>query len=315
MSFTYRGLKAELKRHLITDSEVERQIQRLQQQNPRIAVIKDRPAQLGDEVVLDYAGYCDGVQFEGGTAQNQTLTLGSGMFIPGFEEQLIDKVPEEPVLVEVTFPEQYHAENLAGKRAEFHCTIHEIRVKTPYELDDVFAQEVGGCYTLDEMREQLKKSLQSYTDERGEMDLQDRLLRQAAATLDYTVDPKELEKAVGEQLQNLEAQLAQQGLNMEMYCAFMKTTVEELRKDAYPAAEAAMRNHAAVDRIVQLENMTATTEEISQALAVIARQNKLTVEQLKDYYDEEFEAAVMKSVLTSKVMRLIRDAADVTVVE
>lgn len=315
MSFTYRGLKAELKRHLITDSEVERQIQRLQQQNPRIAVIKDRPAQLGDEVVLDYAGYCDGVQFEGGTAQNQTLTLGSGMFIPGFEEQLIDKVPEEPVLVEVTFPEQYHAENLAGKRTEFHCTIHEIRVKTPYELDDVFAQEVGGCYTLDEMREQLKKSLQSYTDERGEMDLQDRLLRQAAATLDYTVDPKELEKAVGEQLQNLEAQLAQQGLNMEMYCAFMKTTVEELRKDAYPAAEAAMRNHAAVDRIVQLENMTATTEEISQALAVIARQNKLTVEQLKDYYDEEFEAAVMKSVLTSKVMRLIRDAADVTVVE
>ena len=315
MSFTYRGLKAELNKHTVTDAEVDRQIQRLQQQNPRIAVIKDRATQLGDEVVLDYAGYCDGVQFEGGTAQNQTLVLGSGMFIPGFEEQLVDKVPEEPVLVQVTFPEQYHSEALAGKAAEFRCTIHEIRVKTQYELDDTFAQEVGGCYTFEEMREQLKKSMQDYTDERGEMDLQDRLLRQAAATLDYTVDKDELEKAVTEQIANLEAQLAQQGLNLQMYCAFMKTTEEELRKDAYPAAEAAMRNHAAVDKIVELEKLEATQEEIGKALAVICRQNNLTMEQLKDYYDAEFEAAVMKSVLTSKVMGLIRDAADITVVE
>ena len=315
MSFTYRGLKADLTKHIVTDAEVDRQIQRLQQQTPRIAVIKDRATQLGDEVVLDYAGYCDGVQFEGGTAQNQTLVLGSGMFIPGFEEQLVDKVPEEPILVQVTFPEQYHSEALAGKAAEFRCTIHEIRVKTQYELDDTFAQEVGGCYTFEEMKEQLKKSMQEYTDERGEMDLQDRLLRQAAATLEYTVDPEELEKAVTEQIANLEAQLAQQGLNLQMYCAFMKTTEEDLRKDAYPAAEAAMRNHAAVDKIVQLEKLEATQEEIGKALALICRQNNLTMEQLKDYYDAEFEAAVMKSVLTSKVMGLIREAADITVVE
>ena len=159
MSFIYKGLKAELTKHIVTDAEVDRSIQRLQQQNPRIAVIKDRATQNGDEVVLDYAGYCDGVQFEGGTAQNQTLVLGSGMFIPGFEEQLLDKVPEEPILVQVTFPEVYHSEALAGKKAEFHCTIHEIRVKTMYELDDVFAQEVGGCYTFEEMKEALKKSL------------------------------------------------------------------------------------------------------------------------------------------------------------
>ena len=315
MGFTYKGLKAQLTRHIITDAEVDRQIQRLQQQNPRIAVIKDRATQSGDEVVLDYAGYCDGVQFEGGTAQNQTLVLGSGMFIPGFEDQLLDKVPGEAVLVRVTFPQQYHSEALAGKKAEFHCTIREIRVKTMYELDDVFAQEVGGCYTFAEMQEQMKKSLQDYTDQRGEMDLQDRLLRQAAATLDYTVDPEELEKAVQEQLDNMQAQLAQQGLNMQMYCQFMNTTEEDLRKDAYPAAEAAMRNHAAVERIVELEKLEATREEIAQTLAAIARQNNLTVEQLKDYYDAEFEAAVMKSVLTGKVMRFIRDAADVTVVE
>ena len=314
MSFTYKGLQAKYSRHIVTDEEIQRHLLRLQQQNPRITAVKDRPTERGDEVVLDYAGYCDGVQFAGGTAQNQTLVLGSGMFIPGFEEQLLDKVPEEPVVVKVTFPQQYHSEDLAGKDAEFHCTIHEIRIKTPYELDDTFAQEVGGFYTLEEMKENLAKSLQDYTDERGEMDLQDRLLRQAAATLEFTVAPEVLEKAVDEQMQNLEAQLKQQGLNLDMYCSFMSTTPEALRKDAYPAAEAALRNYAAIDKIVELENLEATQEEIGQALAVIARQNNLTIEGLKDYYDEEFERAVLKSVLTSKVMRFIRDAADVTVV-
>jgi len=312
MEFTYKGLEAQLTKHIITDAEVDKQIERVRSQNPRIAVIKDRPTENGDEVVLDYAGYCDGVQFEGGTAQNQTLVLGSGMFIPGFEEQLLDKVCEEPVLVEVTFPTEYHAPNLAGKKAEFHCTIHEIRVKSQYELDDVFAQEIGGCYTFEEMREQLKKSMQEYTDQRGEMDLQDRLLRQAAATLDYTISPEELEKSVTEQLQNMEAQLAQQGLNLQMYCQFMNTTEEDLRKDAYPAAEAALRNMAAVDKIVELEKLEATQEELAKALAAIARNNGITVEDLKDYYDAEFEKAVMRSVLTGKVMAFIRENAIVT---
>jgi len=312
MEFTYKGLEAQLTKHIITDAEVDKQIERVRSQNPRIAVIKDRPTENGDEVVLDYAGYCDGVQFEGGTAQNQTLVLGSGMFIPGFEEQLLDKVCEEPVLVAVTFPTEYHAPNLAGKKAEFHCTIHEIRVKSQYELDDVFAQEIGGCYTFEEMREQLKKSMQEYTDQRGEMDLQDRLLRQAAATLDYTISPEELEKSVTEQLQNMEAQLAQQGLNLQMYCQFMNTTEEDLRKDAYPAAEAALRNMAAVDKIVELEKLEATQEELAKALAAIARNNGITVEDLKDYYDAEFEKAVMRSVLTGKVMAFIRENAIVT---
>ena len=140
MSFTYRGLKADLERHIVTGEEIDRQIQRLQQQTPRIAEVTDRPTALGDEVVLNYAGFCGGVQFPGGTAENQTLVLGSGSFIPGFEEQLVDKVPGEEVTVKVMFPSQYHAEELAGKAAEFRCKILQIRVKTMYELDDTFAK-------------------------------------------------------------------------------------------------------------------------------------------------------------------------------
>ena len=291
MSFTYKGLKANITKYTVTEEEVDRQIQRLLQQAPRITAVKDRPTEAGDEIVLDYAGFCDGVQFPGGTAERQTLVLGSGMFIPGFEEQLLDKVPGEKVVVNVTFPEKYHSEDLAGKAAQFHCTIHEIRIKTPYELDDTFAQEVGGCYTLEEMREQLGKSLH------------------------VEVSHEELESAVDAQMQNMEAQLKQQGLDLDMYCQFMSTTKDDLRKDARSAAMASLRNQAAIDKIVEMEKLEAAEDEIGQALAVIARQNNMTVEQLKGYYDAEFEQAVVKSVLTSKVMRLIRDAADVTVVE
>lgn len=313
MDFTYRGLKAELARHIITDEEINRQIERLRQQSPRITPVNDRPAQLGDEVVLDYKGFCGDEQFPGGTAENQTLVLGSGMFIPGFEEQLVDKVPDEPVTVFVTFPTEYHAAELAGKEARFECVIRQIRLKEEYDLDDTFAKEVGQCDTFEEMREKLGESLQAYTDERGEMDLQDRLLRQAAATLDYTPDEAELEAAVDVEIQNLEAQLAHQGLTLEMYCQFMNTGMEDLRKDSYPAAKIALRNHAAVLKIAELENLEPTSEEISQSLAMICRQNGITMDQLKEIYDAEFEVAVMKSILTGKVMRLIRDAADITV--
>ena len=314
MEFIYKGLKAEMSRHIITDEEVDRQIQRLQQQNPRIAVVKDRPTENGDEVVLNYAGFCDGEQFPGGTAENQTLVLGSGMFIPGFEEQLLDKVPGEEVVVKVTFPKSYHAENLAGKAAEFHCKIQEIRVKTQYELDDVFAQEVGGCYTFDEMREALQKSLQDFTDRRGEQDVKERLLQKATATVDYTPTFEEVEAAIDAQMENLEAQLAQQGLNTDMYCSFMNTTKEALREDARHDAEAEVRKDAAIREIVKLENLDVTQAEIGEAVALICRQNKITVEELKPHYDAQFEQAVIKSVLTGKVMDLIYQAADITVV-
>ena len=309
MSFIYRGLSAKLDRHTVTAEEVDRQLHRLQQQTPRIAVITDRPTQSGDEVVLDYAGFCDDVQFPGGTAEKQTLVLGSGTFIPGFEEQLLDKVVGEKVIVNVTFPEQYHSDDLAGKAAQFHCTIHEIRVKTAYELDDTFAREVGQCDTLEQMREKLCASMQAYTDERGEMELQDNLLRQAAATLDMEVSQEQVEAALDQQMESMKAQLAQQGLSLEMYCQFMSTDEATLRNDARAEAEMGVRIQAAIDRIVELEQLTATEEEKGEAIALIARQNRMTVEQLKPYFSPEFEAAVIRSVLTSKVMGLIREAA------
>ena len=314
MEFTYKGLTAQTKAYTVSGEEVERQLQRLLQQNPRITPVTDRPTRSGDEVVLDYAGFCDGEQFAGGTAEMQTLVLGSGMFIPGFEEQLIDKMPGEEVVVKVTFPNPYHSEALAGKEAEFHCKLHEIRVKTAYELDDTFAQEVGGCYTLEEMREKMQEEMQAYADKRGEMDLQERLLQQAADTLDFTPSAEDLEKAIEEQMQELQGQLAQQGLNLDMYCSFLKTTPEALREDARPAAEAALRKDAAVRKIIELEKLEVEDKEIQDALNIICSHNGLGMEQLQQYCTPEFEEAVCHSILTGKVMGLIRENATVTVV-
>ena len=314
MSFIYKGLKAQMTRHIVTDEEIDRQIERLQQNSPRIALVNDRPTALGDEVILDYAGFCDGIQFPGGTAENQTLVLGSGMFIPGFEEQLVDKVPEEVVTVKVTFPEQYHAADLAGKEAEFQCVIHAIRVKSAYELDDTFAKEVGGCDTFEEMRVRVGEAIQAYADEQGEMELQDKLLRMAADSLEMEVTAEARDAELEEQMKALEAQLSQQGLSLEMYCGFMGTTPEQLREEYATSAEQAVRQQAAVNKIVELENISATDEEMDEAIAVVARQNRMTVEQLKPYMDEKFQAALTRSIYISKVMRLIRDNAEITCV-
>jgi len=314
MEFKYKGLTGQLQKHTVTGEEVDRQMQRLLQQTPRFTTIEGRPTQNGDEIVLDYAGFCGGEQFAGGTAENQTLVLGSHTFIPGFEEQLIGKNVGDKVTVEVTFPEQYHSDALAGKPAQFHCTIHAIRIRSAYELDDTFAKEVGHCDTLAEMTEKMRQSLQAYADQQGEMELQDQLMRQAAETLDFTPDEAALEAEMDAQMQTMRAQLARQGATLEMYCQFMATDEKTLREEGRATAVQNLRNKAAIDKIVELEKLVPTQEEITTMLQAICRQNNLTMEQLRDCYDQQLEDAVMQSVLTTKVLGLIRENATVTAV-
>ena len=313
MSFQYRGLKGVLEPHVVTKAEVDHRLHMLATQNPRIVIVEDRPTQTGDEVVLDYAGFCDGVQFPGGTAEMQTLVLGSNTFIPGFEDQLLDHNVGDEVSVKVMFPSQYHAPDLAGKAAEFRCKIHQIRKKVDYEMDDVFAKEMGGCETFEEFHKMYWEMVQKNADNQSEMELQDQLLETATKTLDYEPSEEEIAAEVDSQLEALKAQLAQRGLNLEMYCQFMKTNEEKLRADARGNAIKSLRGQAVIDRVVELEKLEMTAEEREAALVVICRQNNMDLEQLRPFIDEEFEAAIRRSVLMGKVMRLIRDAAEVTV--
>lgn len=309
MEFQYRALRARLEHVDVTEQELERQLLRLQQQSPRRTPVLDRPAKDGDELVLDYAGFCGGEQFEGGTAERQTLVLGSHTFIPGFEEQLIGARPGEDVTVHVTFPVSYHAPALAGKDAQFRCHVHEIRTVSPYELDDTFAKEVGGCDTLDALREQLRLSLTQYYAERAELELRERLVHQAAATLDCKLDPAAVEAAIDEQLETLSAQLAQKGLTLEDYCKFTNSTMQQLREDARGGAQQTVRVKAMVHRVAELEDLHADEQDVAQALSEICKANHMTMQELQPYYDDKFAAAVEYSILLAKVTKLIRESA------
>ena len=170
---------------------------------------------------------------------------------------------------------------------------------------------IRGEESLADMREKMKESMQAYANDRGEMELQDQLMRQAAESLEMEISQDQLDKAVQEQMQLLEAQLARQGLSMEMYCSFTGKEEKELCEDAVPAAEASIRAQAAIDKIVELEGITATEEDIGEALALIARQNRMPLDDLKAHYNGEMEQAVIRSVLTTKAMELIRANAEI----
>lgn len=311
MSFTYLNLKGRLEHFAVTDEEIDRQMQRLLQANPRIVPVTGRAAALGDELVLDYAGYSEGVQFPGGTAQMQTLTLGSGMFIPGFEEQLVGANIGDDVTVKVTFPTEYHAPELAGKEAEFRCHVHQIRTHDVYELDDTFAKEVGQCDTMEQMRVMMGKALQDYYDERAEQELRWQLMHQAAATIEEQPTEEELDRMVEAQMETLTAQLAQKGLTLEAYCQFTNSDEATLRRDMRPDALEAFRTQKAVEKIAQLEGLSISEEEMNAAFEKLCADNHMSAEDLKPYFDNGFMDVVRQQLLRDKATVLVRRAAQI----
>lgn len=312
MSFTYLNLQGKLEHVTATAEDIDRQLQRLLQANPRIIPVTGRAAAAGDELVLDYAGFSEGVQFPGGTAQMQTLTLGSGMFIPGFEEQLVGANIGDDVTVTVTFPTEYHAPDLAGKNAEFRCHIHEIRTHDSYQLDDTFAREIGQCENMEQMRENMGKALQDYYNERAEQELRWQLMHQAAATVEEQPTDEELDRMVEAQMETLTAQLAQKGLTLEAYCQFTGSDEKKLREDMRPDALEAFRTQKAVEKIAQLENLTVTDEEIDAAIERICADNHMSAEDLKPYFDNGFLTVVRQQMLRDKATEVVRRSAQIT---
>ena len=312
MSFTYLNLQGKLEHVTATAEDIDRQLQRLLQANPRIIPVTGRAAALGDELVLDYAGFSEGVQFPGGTAEKQTLTLGSGMFIPGFEEQLVGANIGDDVTVTVTFPTEYHAPELAGKNAEFRCHVHEIRTHDSYQLDDTFAKEIGQCENMEQMRENMGKALQDYYNQRAEQELRWQLMHQAAATVEEQPTDEELDRMVEAQMETLTAQLAQKGLPLEAYCQFTGSDEKKLREDMRPDALEAFRTQKAVEKIAQLENLTVTDEEMDAAIQRICADNHMSAEDLKPYFDNGFLTVVRQQMLRDKATEVVRRSAQIT---
>ena len=311
----YKGLKGVYERLAVSDSQVDRQVDALLEQNTRAILVTDRPSREGDELLLDYAGFCDSVQFEGGTAQNQTLVLGSGTFIPGFEAQLVGKLPGDSVDVKVTFPTPYHSEALAGKEAVFKCTIHEIRLRQKYAPDDTFAREVCGFDSFEALHQALRNGLQAYLDRQADEDLKLRLLDQLAEGRDSDIDQARLDEAVEAELGSLKAQLARQGLTLEAYCRFTGKTEAQLREECVPDAKKRVARQEVLNQIIEAEGIVADEDSVAAAIQQICRENNMTLEQLTPHLDEKAEHAIVQNVLTQKALNVLRDNAVIETVE
>ena len=311
----YKNLRA-VREHLrVTDQQLDQKIEQLLQQHHKIVPVSGRPTQLDDEVLLDFEGFCDGQSFEGGKAERHPLVLGSGTFIPGFEEQLLNHRAGEEVDVEVTFPVAYPVATLAGKKATFHCKIQEIRVHEPYRADDEFAREVGKCESMESFRAQLRDNLQAFIDRQADLDLKEQLIDQLCAQYPCEITDEQREKALDIEMQELEAQLAQQHLTLDLYCQFMGKTRAQLREDRLRSAERNVRRQSIIAEIAQQEHIEADEESLAEAFAALCRDHHMTMEELQPYFDRTMEAVLTRAVIEEKVLNLIRDSAQITDVE
>jgi len=311
----YKGLEVVKTVQIVTDEMVMEQMEEVRKQNQKTIIITDRAAELGDEVILDYAGFVGEHQFEGGTAQMQSLVLGSGMFIPGFEEQLVGAAIGAEVDVNVTFPEQYHAPELAGQAAVFRCKIHEIHAKEMYPMDDTLAQGVAGLATLEEMKAVLKKNMEEYAEQMADSQLNDHLLEALVAQCEDVEITEEMMNAELEAaVARITQQMAQQGIPMEAYLQFYGKTMEEFRQDLRPQAENSIKARLALEEVSRLENIAVSDEELEAEVELMAREFGISVEQLKTLMGQGTAMDTLrKETVIKKTVKVLLDNAVITV--
>ena len=310
----YKGLKAVRVVQLVTDEQLAQQLEEIRRQYPLSENITDRAAKLGDEVLIDYAGFVGETQFEGGTAERQPLMLGSGTFIPGFEEQLVGAKIGDKVDVRVTFPQEYHATDLAGKEAVFHCTVHAITAKSLRALDDQFAKDIGMMNTMDEMKAALRAQMQQYADQVSDAQMRDQLLNALVAECEgLEVSDELIEAELDDAIKTVYQQLQQQGLTLNDYLQFCGRTMEDLRDELRPNATSTVKARLALQEVSRLENITVSEEEIEAEYQVFSRECGIPVEQLKQACGNDALEALRKDVTMKKTIAILVDNAEITV--
>ena len=309
MEVNYKGLHAFKKEITVSSFDVDQQLEMMAQQASIEQDITDRPTEEGDTVILDYAGFVGDWQFEGGTAQNQSLTLGSGTFIPGFEEQLIGANIGDEVDVNVTFPEVYHSDDLAGKEAVFKCKIHAIRVSVPAEIDDEFVKAHYSYQTVEELREVILEGLTQYNRKTAENELKNELITQMMMSVEYEPSEEELEKELKINIDGMEQQMNQNGMSMEMYCEYTGNTLESIRESINPEVINTLKARAIIMEIARCEEIKVTPQDIEAEFNLICERNGLTHEQVMQYYDADMAKRMKENIMMNKAMGRVVELA------
>ena len=305
----YKGLKAERVIAEVTDAEVEATLNSLAERNSRMVAVSDRAAALGDTAVIDFEGFVDDVAFEGGKGESHSLELGSGQFIPGFEEQIVGHNTGDEFDVNVEFPAEYHAENLAGKPAVFKVKLHEIKVKELPALDDEFAKDASEFDTLDELKADIKAKTLERKQKVNEEDVENQLVNTVVEGLKGEIPEALFENRVRQSVQEFDYRLQSQGMNLQMYMQYTGSSIEEFSKTFRPQAEQQVKMRLALEKIVELEKIVPSAEELEAKIEEMAKGYGVTADQVKAAIPMD---DISLDLAVSKAIDLIKDNAVIT---
>ena len=301
----YKGIEVPKREVKVEDSEVDAELSRMAERNARIETV-DRAAQMGDTVVIDFEGFEGGKPFQGGKAEDYSLTLGSGSFIPGFEEALVGAVAGEERDVNVTFPENYNAKELAGKPAVFKCKVHEVKESIKPELDDEFAKDVSEFDTLDALKNDIRERFTKSREEQNERAFESSAVQLAAANMTCNVPACMIDEQVDHQIEQFAYQLQSQGMKMEDYTKMIGGDLSSLRQSMRPMAEQTVRSDILLSEISRAENLEVTDEEVEEELKKLAEQYQMELDKVKAAVDT---AAVKSDLMGKKAAKIITDNA------
>ena len=305
----YKGLKATRKSAVVTDEAVEAELNVLRERNGRLVEVEGRKAELNDTANIDFEGFVDEVAFEGGKGEGFDLLLGSGQFIPGFEEQIVGHEIGEEFDVNVTFPEEYHATDLAGKAAVFKTKLNSLKTKELPELDDEFAKDVSEFDTLDELKADIKKAKEERAAQEAELEVENTLVDAVVASMEAIVPEEMVENRIDEMVRDFEGRMAQQGLQLATYLQYTGMEMESFRKTFREQAEQQVKIRLALEKVAEMEALTASDEEVEAELAKIAEAYKMKLDQVKSFIPA---VEIRKDLVINKAIDFIKETAEIT---
>ena len=302
----YNGIEVEKKSTEVTDELINEEIEKVRDRNSRMITVEDRAAENGDIAVIDFEGFVDGVAFEGGKAENYNLKLGDGQFIPGFEEQIIGHKTDEEFSINVTFPEDYQAEDLKGKDAEFKIKLHEIKVKELPEVDDEFVKDVSEKETLEEYKEELSEQIKTRLENEADRDLDNQLIDKIIENTKGEIPEAMYDNQVNDMLKEFEMRLRSQGMDLNTYLKYTGMGADSVSKMYRPEAEKRVKLRLALQAIAKNENLEAEEKDIEDEYSRLAEAYKMDVEKVKDAISSD---GLAEDIKVDKAMKFVRDNA------
>ena len=302
----YKGIEVEKKSTEVTDELIDEEIKKVLDRNSRMVTVEDRAAENGDTVVIDFEGFTDGVAFEGGKAEGYNLQLGSGNFIPGFEEQIVGHSTGEEFSINVSFPEDYQAEELKGKAAEFKIKLHEIKTKELPELDDEFVKDVSEKDTVEEYREELKTEVEARLKDEAQKDLDDKIAEKLIELAQGEIPEAMYENQVNDMIRDFDARLRSQGLDMKTYMQYMGMDVDALKGMYRADAEKHVKLRLALEAVAQKEGVEVTEADLDEEYGKLAETYKMDVEKVKAAIPAE---SLTEDVRVQKALDIVKNAA------